>query len=58
MDCATVLKAKSGNDVAIAIGKIIQDTGRCPKNYRPTEEKNFTMQICRNSLRNIISIII
>jgi len=42
------LKAKSESDVATAIAKIFQDDGR--KICRSTEERNFTMQTCRNSL--------
>jgi len=54
--CMGCTKAKSGNDVAIAIAKIIQDNVR--KICRLTEKKNFTMQTCRNSWRNMISITI
>jgi len=54
---AVPLKAKSGNK-ATAITKIIRDDRRCPKNLQTTEERNFTMQTCRNSWRNMISITI
>jgi len=35
------LKTKSGNDVTIAIAKIIQDDGRCPKNLQTNRGKEF-----------------
>jgi len=35
------LKVKSGNDIAIAIAKIIQDDGRCPKNLQTDKGKKF-----------------
>jgi len=41
------LKTKSGNDVAIAIAKIIQNDGRCPKNLQTDRGKecyNANMQ--------------
>jgi len=38
---AVLLKVKSGNDVVIAIAKIIQDDGRCPKNLLTDRGKEF-----------------
>ena len=38
---AVPLKAKSGNEVANAITKIIRDDGRCPKNLQTDRGKEF-----------------
>ena len=38
---AVPLKAKSGNEVANAIAKIIRDDGRCPKNLQTDRGKEF-----------------
>jgi len=47
---AVPLKTKSGNDVATIIAKIIRNEEEdVRKVCRLTEEKNFTMQTCRNS---------